>query len=426
MSHLRKDILLAVIGAIVMTAAPQPAWSQAELDSNRQIKKHKEHTQSMTEPIYRRLGAIHTLMGESNYDKALSDLNKLANATLNDHEKALVQQTFGFIYVQQNRNREALASFEKALSYDALPGNVIQGMRYSLAGLYAAEGEFLKSIETMRLWFEYEAEPKAEAYMVIASAYSELNRFDDALPYVRKAIEVSPKPVESWYMLEVAIHIDKERYSDAAGVLRRMLQIWPGKPKYWELLSSIYLQLGDDGKALNSMMVAYRNGMIKEESRIVALVQLNMLQEIPHAAGSILEDALARGTVERTRKHLDLLLQAWTDAREFDKAIGVIDQLSSLSNDGKYALRKALILNEMGRWDGVGEAVDQALEFGIDKPADAYMLKGTALVELAQFQGALAAFNKVRELGDADARRNAADWIAFVNEKIELKAALSR
>lgn len=426
MQNLRREILLIVVGAIMLTMGPQPAWSQAELDSNRQIKKHKEHTQSMTEPIYRRLGAIHTLMGEGNYEKALSDLNKLANASLNDHEKALVQQTFGFIYIQQNRNREALASFEKALSYNALPGNVVQGMRYSLAGLYAAEGEFLKSIETMRLWFEYEAEPKAEAYMVIASAFAELDRYDDALPYVRKAIEVSPTPVESWYMLELAIHIDKDRYSAAAGVLRRMLQIWPGKSKYWELLSNIYLQLGDDAKALDAMMVAYRNGMITEESKIIALVQLNMLQEIPYAAGTILEDALSAGAVQENQKHLDLLLQAWMDAREFDKAIKVIDQLSLVSNDGKYAMRKALILNEMGRWDGVGEAADQALELGIDKPADAYMLKGMAYVELGEFQEALGAFDKVRELGDTDARRNAADWISFVSEKIELKAALPR
>lgn len=426
MTTICRHAPLILLATITLAAGPQVAWSQAELDSNRQVKKHKEHTQSMTEPVYRRLGAIHELMGENNFEKALSDLSKLANAALNDHEKALVQQTFGFIYIQQNRNREALASFEKALSYNALPGNVIQGMRYSLAGLYAAEGEFLKSIETMRLWFEYEAEPKAEAYMVIASAYAELDRYENALPYVQKAIEVSPKPVESWYMLELAIHIDKDRYADAATVLRKMVQIWPAKPKYWQLLSSTYLQLGDDGKALDTMMVSYRNGMVTDESGIVALVQLNMLQDIPYAAGTILADAIENGTVERNRKNLDLLLQAWTDAREFEFAIGVIDQLSALSNDGKYLMRKAIFLNEMGQWDGVPEAVDGALELGIDNTADAHMLKGMALVELGQFQDALAAFAKVRALDDADARRNATEWIAFVNEKIELKAALAR
>jgi tetratricopeptide (TPR) repeat protein len=400
-------------------------WAQQELNDNREIKKHKDATQTMTERVYKRLGSIHEMMGEERYRDALDDLEKLARVPLNDHEKALVEQTFGFLYVQMDRYREALERFEKSLSYNALPGAATQGMLYSMAGLYASEARHLEAIATMRRWFQYEAEPKAEAYMVIASSFSELERYDDALPYVKKAISKAEKPNEDWYMLELAIHIEKDRYADAAGVLRRMLLIWPDKPKYWELLTSIYIEMGEDKNALNALMIAYRNGMITDADKLLSLVQLNMLLEIPYTAGNIMEAEMNNGNIERTRQNLDMLLVAWTDARAYDKAIAVIDQLAELTGDGNYHLRKARIYNEQGNWKGVTESVDAALKLGVDEPAPAHMLAGMAYIELENFTESERAFKAVQESGTPKQRENAAEWLSFLNEKRTLRAALN-
>jgi len=400
------------------------AWAQEELRDDRQIKKHKEVTQVMSEPIYRRLGAIHELLGANNYQKALTDLEKLARVPMNQHEESLVQQTFGFVYIQLDRPRDALAAFEKSLEIGMLPGSVIQGLRYSLAGLYAAEGQYQKSIDTMRLWFEYEEEPKAEAYMMIASAYAELDRLESALPYVQKAISKADKPNENWYMLELAIHIEAKRYSDGAGVLRRMLAIWPERPRLWDMLASIYLELGKDREALDVMMVAYNSGFLAEESKILPVVQLNMLLEIPHAAGSILETEIANGNVEENKRNLDMLLSAWIDAREYDKAIAVIDKLGAMTGDGKYFMQKASINNEQGNWEGAASAARQAIDAGVEDPTDAYMLAGTAYAEMERYQDALDAFRRAKQSGDSKERANADSWIAFVEEKIQLRTAL--
>ena len=401
------------------------SWAQEELNDNREIKKHKDATQAMTERVYKSLGRIHEMMGEERYQDALDDLEKLARVPLNDHEKALVEQTFGFLYVQMDRYREALDRFEKSLSYNALPGAATQGMLYSLAGLYASEARHLEAIATMRRWFQYEAEPKAEAYMVIASSFSELERYDDALPYVKKAISKADKPNEDWYMLELAIHIEKDRYADAAGVLRRMLLIWPEKPKYWELLTSIYIEMSEDKNALNALMIAYRNGMITDTDKLLSLVQLNMLLEIPYTAGVIMETEMNNGNIEKTRQSLDMLLVAWTDARAYDKAIGVIDQLAALTGDGDYHLRKARIYNEQGNWKGVTESVDAALKLGVDEPAPAHMLAGMAYIELENFAESERAFKAVQETGNPKQRDNAAEWLSFLNEKRALRASLN-
>ena len=182
--------ILAALAICVNTA-----WSQEELNDDREIKEHPEVRQSMTEPVYRRLGTVHTLIGENDYAKALENLEKLAKVPMNQHEEALVQQTFGFIYIQLDRPQDALAAFEKSLDLGMMPGSVIQGLRYSVAGLYLSEGQHQKAIDTMRLWFQYEEDPKADAYMVIASAYGEMEQMENALPYVQKAISMAEKPV---------------------------------------------------------------------------------------------------------------------------------------------------------------------------------------------------------------------------------------
>jgi tetratricopeptide (TPR) repeat protein len=412
----------ALLAALAMLATS--AWAQEELREDRQIKKHKEVTQAMSEPVYRRLGAVHELLGANDYQKALTDLEKLARVPMNRHDESLVQQTFGFIYIQLDRPQDALVAFEKSLEIGMLPGSVIQGLRYSLAGLYAAEGQYQKSIDTMRLWFEYEEDPKAEAYMMIASAYAELEKLENALPYVRKAISKAEKPNENWYMLELAIHIEANRYREGADVLRRMLAIWPERPRLWDMLASINLELGNDREALDVMMVAYNSGYLNEESKILPVVQLNMLLDIPHVAGSILESELANGTVEETKKNLDMLLSAWIDAREYDKAVVVIDKLGEMTGDGKYFMQKASIHNEQGDWEGAASAARQAIDAGVEDPTDAYMLAGTAYTEMDRYQDALDAFRRAKESGDSKERANADSWIAFVEEKIQLRTAL--
>ena len=419
-----KSSCAAFLAALLLVAGN--TWAQEELNDDREIKQHKEVTQVMSEPIYRRLGAVHELLGVNNYQKALTDLEKLAKVPMNRHEESLVQQTFGFVYIQLDRPQDALKAFEKSLEIGMLPGDVIQGLRYSLAGLYTAEGQYQKAIDTMRLWFQYEEDPKAEAYMMIASSFAELEKLESALPYVQKAISKAEKPNENWYMLELAIHVEANRYREGAGVLRRMLAIWPERPRLWDMLASINLELGNDREALDVMMVAYNSGFLDEESKILPVVQLNMLLEIPHVAGRILETELANGNVEENKKNLDTLLSAWIDAREYDKAVAVIDKLGTMTGDGKYFMQKASIHNELGNWEQAASSARQAIDAGVEEPTDAYMLAGTAYAEMERFQDAINAFRSAKQSGDAQERANADSWIAFVEEKIQLQAALQQ
>ncbi len=303
----------------------------------------------------------------------------------------------------------------------SLPPAAHQGMLYSLAGLLTSEGKYLKSIETAREWFRYEEKPQAAAYMIIGSSFAQLERYDDALPYVLKAIEKSEKPAEGWYMLALAIHLQKERYQQSAKLLLTMLQNWPDKPRYWEMLAGCYLELEDDKRALDTMMLSHNNGMLTTPERIRALAQLNLMRDIPYTAGVILDKAITSGILKGDEKDLKLLLQAWLSAHEYDRAVDAINRLEPYAEDGEYFLQAAQIFNETGEWQKVVDNANKALDAGLKKTGIALLLAGTAYAELGRYDDAVRVFKQVRATADSSQRRNAESWIAFVDEKRQLR-----
>ncbi len=421
--RIRKCRVLTVCllaGGLLMSGA---ASAQEELQDDREVEERRDRTQAISENMHRRLSTVHDQLGDDRLAEALEGLSRLEKMKPNDYEEALIYQTYGFVFVRQDQPEKAIDYFERSLALEALPNEAQQGMLYSLAGLYASEEMYEKAISTMREWFRYEPDPPADAYILIGSSFTQMDRYKEALPYVKKAIEKSTKPREDWYMLEVAIHFETNQFRDAVAAVKRILQYWPDKEKYWEMLFAAYLKLEQEKDALDVLMVAYAHGLMRNESKVLSLVQLAMAEDMPFAAGKILERELEAGNVEATKRHLDVLLQAWLAAREYDRAIATIAKLGPLSDDGEYYMQRAGIHSELGEWRQAAEAANQALDAGLTNPAEAHILAGMAYSEVEQFSDSLIAFRRAKEVGDDRERKNADAWISFVEEKIAVSRA---
>ena len=168
------------------------------------------------------------------------------------------------------------------------------------------------------------------------------------------------------------------------------------------------------------MMVAYRKWMITEEEKLLSLVRLNMFLDIPFTAGQILSEGMSAGQLERNKKSLTLLEQAWTAAQEYDIALLVLSELGELSCDPEYSFRQAKIYNELTRWEEVVASANRALERGYEDAGEAYLLIGTAYSEMGRLRASLAAFKQAEDSGTADQRRNARAWIGFVNDRLKI------
>jgi tetratricopeptide (TPR) repeat protein len=403
---------LGIVGPILLGSV----LAQVTAQEVQEIGTHSREEQpvQMSDDIFRRLTAIHELYEAGEIDDALRRLEGLQNQRLSVYEATLLQQYFGFCYLQEGDVEGAIEAFERTVSLDGLPNVGQQAMRYSLAGLYSAEGQFEQTIATMSTWYAYAEEPvDADKYMLTGSSYAQLSQYADAVPYVEKAIGRSEEPNESWYTLELSLHFELMDYRSAADHLREMVVIWPDNASYWEMLASAYLELQDDTNALATLMVAYENGLVEEEARLLNLIRLNLFLDVSYQAGLILEAGLADGSITTTQGNLELLLSAWTSAREFDRALDVIDRLAPLTDSGDYYLQKAQLLNERARWADVIEAADSALEMGgFDDVGSTLVLKGMAQAELGQYESALVTFEQARGLDPA-----AEAWIDYVTDR---------
>ena len=393
-----------------------PGWHP--LQPARVAEAREEPPASMSESFYRRLARAHELLEEDNLNEALEQMDRIRADRISDYEGAQLYQTYGFVYSQLERHSEAMEAFEKCLTLDALPTAVQQGIVYSVAGYYAAEERFEESNDTMLRWFRHEAEPRADAYIMMGANYAQQEQMADALPYVLRANELADAPNENWRNLQLAIHVELRQFPEAIDLLKENIGIWPDRLRFYQVLSSLYMESENDAGALSALIIPWHRGMLQTESDILNLARLNMYMDSPARAGEVLSSAMQQGYVEENDDNLRLLLSAWTMAREMEKAVDAIGKLAERAEDGEFYHRKAMLLNETGDWEGVVDSCARALEKGgLDNPGEVWILQGVALAELRRFEEAIEAFESAKREGAENIRRNANAWIGYVRDR---------
>ena len=76
----------------------------------------------LSEFTYKRLSVIQELMGEQKYGDALKRLDALAKAVSSrKYEKAVVLQTYGYLYVSTDKPRKAIDAFSQSLEMGVMP-----------------------------------------------------------------------------------------------------------------------------------------------------------------------------------------------------------------------------------------------------------------------------------------------------------------
>ena len=386
-------------------------------------QEEKKPQALMSEATFNRLTIIQDLMENKEFDNARKRLdNLLPNVKNNLYETAVTLQTYGYLYIYMEDWSSAGRYLQQALDTNALPDQVEQGVVYTLAQIYATLEQYPRTIRMLKEWFaKSETEPPPQAYMLMANAYVAMEQFRNALPYAKKAINAIDKPREDWYRLYLAIHYELKQYRDAAKVLELMVAHWPHKNQYWKQLSSIYLEIQDDKKALGTLAIIYRRGILTSEKDLMNLSRLYILNEEPYQAGMVLEKAMRDGRVEKTRKHYETLAQSWLNAREMNKAVEVLGLAGNLSDNGELYLRQAQINAQLAQWRPAISAAQKAIDKGkLKRPGRAYMVMGTAAAEARQLDVARRAFRNARTYSRT--RRAATQWLNYIETELSLIA----
>ncbi|MGR5068768.1 MULTISPECIES: tetratricopeptide repeat protein [Vibrio] len=375
----------------------------------------------LSDRTFRTVNKVQELIAEEKYSQAISKINSaLESSGKKQYDKAVLLQQMGFLYSLKDDYPKAAKYFADALKLNALPVPVAQQVRYSLAQLYLAEGQFKKSVNTMNEWFKIaettEEKPQAHAYITLASAYIQLEDYKNAIPPTKKAIAMSKNPSESWYQLLMSAHYELKQFKSVAGVLKILTTKYPKNKRYWTQLSGIYMELNQERNALSTLEMAHKMGLFDKEKEYLRLVNFQAYQGVPYRAAKTLKEAIEQGHVEGNVDNLEKLGSFWQQAQELGLSIDVYQQAYRLAPKAKTQIKIArLMVLDKQYMAATKFANNIAPDANREQKGELNYIRGMAYFELNQPVNALKAMKSAAQSPDMKAAAN--PWINFLESQ---------
>jgi tetratricopeptide (TPR) repeat protein len=403
--------------ALAFLAVPGVAKDKKD-EPRAKPKPQTRRVESSGKWAFKRLQIAQDALAEGKMNEALAEMQGRLEK-LSPNEKAIMWQTYGYAYSQQERYAQAAEAFEKCIATEGLPEPAILNTRFNLAQLYLVQEKYKKAIEQFEIWFAAAENPSPDAHYMLAAAYTQAEMISKALPHAKNAVAKSPEPKESWLQLLLSLHFQLKQYRDATGVLRKLIDRFPRKT-YWMQLAAAYSELDDRKNALATMELAYEQDFLVAESEIMNLVQLYLFNLVPYEAAELLERELASGKVSSTSKNWELLANAWLHARERKKALQPLERAAELYDDGNLYARLGQVYVAEEDWANARRALAAALRKGkLRNTGNIHLMLGIANASDSRWEEARKAFVAAEKFEKS--RKVAAEWITHVDEELTLK-----
>jgi len=328
--------------------------------------------------VYDVVTAARDHMDKNEYTQAESKLTGLLGKDITPYEKAVANQTLGYVYIAMDKYSQATAAFIKSLETNALPPDVTHDINFIIAQLLTNDGKHKESLSYLNAWFAKEANPKPDAHMMAATIYYRLGDYKNMIPQIQKAIEKSGNPEQGWYEMLLAGFYETNDYKNAAALLENMIRLYPGKDIYWLQLAATYQFLKQYKKSLAIYELALKKNILGE-SEIIQLVHLYLNEELPYKAARLLNDEINRGSINKNVDNLELLANSWLLARELDWATEVLANIAQIKNDPAIYFRIGQVYFEQEKWQDAISALEQAVKDDrLNNIAEAWLLLGIA------------------------------------------------
>jgi tetratricopeptide (TPR) repeat protein len=344
-------------------------------------------------------------------------LENLDPKRLNPYERALVYRLQAHLAYFAGDYAAARESFEKVLAEKILPVRDDNRIRFNLAQLHAASQQWPEVIAALDRWARYVEAQDSFAYYLRAVAHYQQDDLDAALADARQAVELSSEPMESWLQLLAALHSQKEDFASAIPILEQLVVRFPSKKQYWIQLALTYGAVQDYPRSFAVQMLAYRQGLLKEDKELRRVARVALHQSVPYQAAEVLEKGLAEGAIPRDSEALELLANSWIAAREYARSLPPLRQAAELAPNGNLFVRLGQVYMQREAWAEASEVLQQAIAKGdLKDPGNAELLLGISYYNDHRVDQARSCFARARR---HDSSRAAAErWITQVERDL--------
>ncbi|MDB5987221.1 MAG: tetratricopeptide repeat protein [Nevskia sp.] len=407
------QVLAAPSATAGAAQAPTAAAPAAPISTNPNCvveAKPAANAANMSDSVFYALQKVTELTGQKKYPEALSKLNDVANKG-GDYDKAIVNFNIGILYTEVNDYPHAADAFAKALSYKALPQQQTEQLEYNLGQLYVSSNRYDEGIKVLQTYVnEACGTVTPEAHMFLASALAERKRYPEALAEVDTVLAKIAEPKESWLQFRLGIEYELKNYKESADTLMKLIAMAPSKAEYWKQLSGVLLQMDNNEEATAVLALAERQNLIEKPDDIKNLYNTYMMIGEPMKAANLINTAIANNKLPGDEKTLEMVSDAWINARESDKAEDSLKKLASISDRGEYYFKLGAMYGDQERWKESKDMIEHALEKGsLKRPGDAYFRIAVANYGTGDLKGAIAALQKASTY--AESKQQANEWL---------------
>lgn len=364
---------------------------------------------------YKLLERVDKLIEQSAYQDALSQLNAmLGEVNKNSLDQAAILRSIASVYSHQGNYGEAAKALEKSLDTQALPEDQAGPARWNLGELYAAAQQFGKAANLLASGLRFVKSPGSQEYYLLANVFAQIKQYEKAAEYLRKAIAGKQQADEAWYKMLLAMLYETGNYREGVKVLDQLIAKFPSNKEYWLQLIAMYQQMNQYQQALAVNEMAYREGLISGAEEILNLADLMAHQNAPYRAAELLEKEIASDRLANNSTNWEKVANAWSQAREFDRAVSALKKASQSSPSGELDFRAAQIYIEQEKWKDAREELLEALrKGGLRDTGSAHLLHGISCYELHFNQQARDSFIRAQQYSNTrDSGRQWADYIA--------------
>jgi len=323
------------------------------------INQAQDDEYLLSERLYNSLLEVHELMKDEKYRRAKVDLEKLYTDRNSDYERAVLDQTMGYIENSLGNTNAAISAFNKAVSSNALPSEVSQELTYVLAQLHAQEGNYEESLRYLSQWMDKADSITPRDHIFAASLHYQLEQYREMIPEIKSALRQSDNPEVSWYEMLYAAYFETRQYDNAAEILIEILNRSPDRNNYWLQLAGIYQEMDKLDKAIAVYELANKQGLLNSD-QILNLARLYINEDLPYKAATLLSEKVEKNKIRDTTENLELLATSWLLAREDEKAIEILSIIAKSTNDPETYLRIGRIHFDQQDWISAIDVLEKA------------------------------------------------------------------
>lgn len=378
-----------------------------------------EETQ-FTSSNYEFYGKAETeLLVNKNPAAALAALNTLMTKSLNCYERGAALRLGAAIKIENGDYTGAVRDLEQALDQGYIPASDAMNTYYTISQIYLNEENLNKSLEYYDKWMRAGGVPNRDQKWTLAVLYQKLDRNNDALRYAEQVFATDgPNAKREVYDFLIYLYEQTGNLEKKAQLLEQLLIRNPTELRLWEQIRGDYFRANNERKAFEVHKAMYLAGLVTAEADIMRMVNFYNQFNAPYQAAKILEKEINAGRVAKNYSQLERLATLYQVAREYEKAIPVIEEAAAISSNGEMYERLGRSYSELKQWNNVEDALTKALDKGGLKNAGlTWVLIGQSRYERDDRSGAREAFRRANN-------RAGRGWLQFMDAEVATEVAL--